>query len=177
MSPYVNNLYIMNEMNENLHKNKDFNKKESILGLVVYSPVVYLMVFLVSFLFHLAYPAEIINEDTLLPFGIFFMILAPVLIIWSQKSIKKFIEIELKGEGARSFALGPYKFSRNPTYIALTLLTFGFSLVANSLPMLFGAIVAFYIVNMAIVRREEELMHKKYGDDYASYKTKVRPWI
>lgn len=172
------NIIFIPYMNDNLqNKNKEFDKKESILGLVVYSPVVYMMVFLVSFLFHLAYPAEIINGDALLPFGIFFMILAPVLIIWSQKSIKKFIENEIKGEGARDFTLGPYKFSRNPTYVALTILTLGFSLVANSLPMLFGTIVAFYIVNMAIVRREEELMHKKYGNDYVNYKTKVRPWV
>ena len=107
----------------------------------------------------------------------FLFFLAPLIIVWSQKSIKSFVANEQSGKGERKFSYGPYRWSRNPTYVALALLTLGFALIANSLPMLLGTIIAFYIVNIAIVRREEKLLHKKYGDDYEKYKAKVRPWI
>ncbi|MEK7115384.1 MAG: isoprenylcysteine carboxylmethyltransferase family protein [Patescibacteria group bacterium] len=164
-----------------MEEKKEISKKsplsESILGLVVYSPVVYLVIFLLSFFVHLRYPITIIKDGGLLPFGLLFIFLAPLIIVWSQKSIKSFVANEQSGKGERKFSYGPYRWSRNPTYVALALLTLGFALIANSLPMLLGTIIAFYIVNIAIVRREEKLLHKKYGDDYEKYKAKVRPWI
>ena len=96
-----------------------------------------------------------------MPFGLLFIFLAPLIIVWSQKSIKSFVANEQSGKGERKFSYGPYRWSRNPTYVALALLTLGFALIANSLPMLLGTIIAFYIVNIAIVRREEKLLHKK----------------
>src|SRR5258706_4192106 len=130
--------------------------KDSLLGLTVYSPVVYLSVFLVSFLVNIKFPILIAKSEMLLPLGLLLLIASTILIIWSQKSLTKFRINEKDPSTGRTFHFGPYRFSRNPTYLGLTLLTFGFSLIMNSLVMLIGAIFAFYIVNILIVRREEE---------------------
>ncbi|MBX4216258.1 isoprenylcysteine carboxylmethyltransferase family protein, partial [Candidatus Parcubacteria bacterium] len=68
-------------------------------------------------------------------------------------------------------------FTRNPTYVGLTLLTFGFALVLNSWPVLVGALLSLYVVGTGIVRKEEALMEKKYGAHYVEYKKKVRAWF
>ncbi|MBX4215525.1 isoprenylcysteine carboxylmethyltransferase family protein [Candidatus Parcubacteria bacterium] len=150
------------------------NRSESILGLVVYSPVVYLVIFIFSYFIHLRYPIAIIRTDLLLPLGLLLIFIAPLLIVWAQRELSSFRR-ELAG-GPR-FHRGPYRFSRNPTYLGLALLTFGFSCVVNSLPLLLGSLVAFIAVNLFIVPKEEELMHKKYGDHYAQYRSKVRRWL
>ncbi|MDP3958305.1 MAG: methyltransferase [bacterium] len=153
------------------------DRSESILGLVVYSPVIYLVVFLVSFGLHLLYPIKIAESKILLPVGVFLLAAAPLLILWSQRALSRFRKREAAGEGERSFALGPYRFTRNPTYVGLSLLTLGFALVMNSLLVLLGVLVSFHIVHLGIVKREERLLAKKYGEDYERYRSKVRPWL
>ncbi|MEK7558636.1 MAG: isoprenylcysteine carboxylmethyltransferase family protein [Patescibacteria group bacterium] len=158
-------------------KNKSAYPEDSLLGLTVYSPVVHLFVFLISFLLNIKFPIQIAKNEMLLPVGLFLLFLSPVLIIWAQKSIAKFRINEKDPSTARTFRFGPYRFSRNPTYLGLALLTLGFSLVMNSLLMLLGTIIAFHIVSIFIVRREEALLHKKYGDDYVKYKENVHTWL
>jgi len=113
----------------------------------------------------------------LLPVGFLLLLLSPALIFWAQKSITKFRANEKDPSTARIFRFGPYRFSRNPTYLGLALLTLGFSLVMNSLLMLLGTIIAFHIVSIFIVKREEVLLYKKYGDDYIKYKDDVHTWL
>ena len=159
------------------NKTEPVNKKESILGLVVYSPVIYLLIFLMSFVAHIYYPVGLPGEKILMPIGLLLIFFSPALILWSQYSIKKFVEREQKKEGDRVFYIGPYKYTRNPTYLGLALLTLGFSFISSSFLMLIGTIISFHVVNFTVVKKEEELMHKKYGEEYSSYKSQVRPWF
>ncbi|MEK7581885.1 MAG: isoprenylcysteine carboxylmethyltransferase family protein [Patescibacteria group bacterium] len=163
--------------NDFQNKTKDVNKEESILGLVVYSPIIYFLIFLVGFIAHFYYPIALPWGNYLFPIGVVLIFLAPLLIIWSQLSIKKFIENERAKKSEPLLNVGPYKYSRNPIYLSLALLTLGFSFISSSLLMLVSTIVSFLIVNIVILKREEKLMHKKYGDEYISYKSRVRPWI
>lgn len=163
-------------MEEAKKEAKKIDPNESMLGLVVYSPVVFLFIFLASFAVHLLVPARIGNPELLTPPGLFLMGIAPVIILWSQRALSVFRARERSG-AAREFKLGPYQFTRNPTYVGLTLLTLGFALVLNSWPVLLGALLSFHIVSVAIVRREEALLEKKYGELYDDYRKKVRKWF
>jgi len=156
-----------------MEKRNEKGEFDRLLGLVVYSPVVHLVIFIVSYFVHLAYPIEIVRSSLLLPIGLLLIFVAPILIAWSQSAVEA-IRREL---GAPQLRRGPYRFSRNPTYGGLALLTFGFSFIVNSLPLLIGSILAFIVVNAFIVPREERLMHEKYGEEYAVYRSKVRRWL
>src|SRR3989344_4987725 len=158
-------------------KNKLAYPKDSLLGLTVYSPVVHLFVFLISFLLNIKFPIQIVKSEMLLPVGFLLLLLSPALIFWAQKSITKFRANEKDPATARIFRFGPYRFTRKPTYFGLARLTLGFSLVMNSLLMLLGTIIAFHIVSIFIVKREEVLLYKKYGDDYIKYKDDVHTWL
>jgi protein-S-isoprenylcysteine O-methyltransferase Ste14 len=72
---------------------------------------------------------------------------------------------------------GPYRFSRNPIYIALTTLSAGIALWANSWWMLALLIPTFVILNIGVVDREERYLAAKFGDEYLSYKARVRRWL
>lgn len=72
---------------------------------------------------------------------------------------------------------GPYRFSRNPIYIALTTLSAGIALWANSWWMLALLIPTFVIMNIGVVDREERYLAAKFGDEYLSYKARVRRWL
>lgn len=122
-------------------KFEEVKKEESILGLVVYSPVIYLLIFLIGFAVHAYYPVPLPGSSILFPIGMALLFIGPIFIIWSQRSIKKFIAREREGKEERVFRIGPYRYSRNPTYLGLALLTLGFSFVASSLFMLRKSVV------------------------------------
>ncbi len=72
---------------------------------------------------------------------------------------------------------GFYRFSRNPMYMGMLLIVFGYAIsktyLLGFLPVLFFLL---YITRFQI-KPEEEAMIKLFGDDYRSYMTKVRRWI
>ena len=72
---------------------------------------------------------------------------------------------------------GPYRFSRNPIYISLTLVYCSISLVANALwPMLMLPIVLI-LIDRGVIAREERYLEDKFGEEYMQYKARVRRWI
>ena len=72
---------------------------------------------------------------------------------------------------------GPYRFSRNPMYIGLTLLYTGLMTFFRLpwglvlLPLVILLITAWVIVP------EEKYLEGKFGEEYSNYKTVVRRWI
>ena len=72
---------------------------------------------------------------------------------------------------------GPYRLSRNPIYVALTALSAGVALWANSYWMLGLLIPTFLIMNIGVIDREERYLAAKFGDEYLAYKARVRRWL
>lgn len=72
---------------------------------------------------------------------------------------------------------GPYRFTRNPIYLSLTLLYGGISLLANALwPMLMLPIVLI-IIDRGVIAREEGYLEHKFGEEYTQYKARAHRWI
>ena len=72
---------------------------------------------------------------------------------------------------------GPFRFTRNPLYLSLTLLYGGIALFVN-LPwaILFLPIVLL-IIRRGVIDREERYLEQKFGEDYLRYKRSVRRWL
>jgi len=72
---------------------------------------------------------------------------------------------------------GPFRVTRNPLYLSLTLLYAGIALMVNSLwaiVLLPGALI---VIRYGVINREERYLERKFGEQYLSYKAKVRRWI
>ncbi len=72
---------------------------------------------------------------------------------------------------------GPYRYSRNPLYMACTIIYLGITLSIGSLWLLVILIPALAVVRYRIVRREEEYLESRFGDNYRAYKAQVNRWI
>jgi protein-S-isoprenylcysteine O-methyltransferase Ste14 len=71
---------------------------------------------------------------------------------------------------------GPYAYSRNPMYIAWTLLYVGIALVANAAwPLLLLPVVL--LVTHIVVLGEERSLEGRFGTAYRSYETSVRRYL
>lgn len=72
---------------------------------------------------------------------------------------------------------GPFAYSRNPLYSALTLIYCGVALAArSSLP--FAVLPSIlWLVNVGVIEREERYLERKFEDRYRDYRRRVPRWI
>jgi protein-S-isoprenylcysteine O-methyltransferase Ste14 len=72
---------------------------------------------------------------------------------------------------------GPYRRSRNPIYLAFTLLQLGVGLWQNSAWVLGLLVPALVLVSWGTIAREERYLEEKFGDEYRLYKADVPRWL
>ncbi len=72
---------------------------------------------------------------------------------------------------------GPFRFTRNPLYVAAIGVYLGVTLWVNSLVMLVLIIPMTLVLHWGIVLREERYLSAKFRDGYEAYRTRVRRWL
>jgi len=72
---------------------------------------------------------------------------------------------------------GPFRFSRNPIYLAFFGLQLGTALWIGSIWMVATLIPAAAVVSRVVVAREERYLENRFGAQYASYRDSVRRWL
>ena len=72
---------------------------------------------------------------------------------------------------------GLYRFSRNPSYVALVLLFTGLGVVLSNVWVLIWLVPATAIVDRFVIPEEERRLELAFGDQYRAYKSQVRRWL
>ena len=72
---------------------------------------------------------------------------------------------------------GPFKFTRNPLYLSLTLFYAGVATLVNALWAMLLLPIVLFVVNREVIEREERYLERKFGEQYMKYKGRVRRWI
>lgn len=72
---------------------------------------------------------------------------------------------------------GPFSFTRNPLYLAGTMLVLGIGLVSGIAWFLLLAIVAAFAVQKLAIEQEERHLQARFGDRYIDYAARVRRWV
>jgi protein-S-isoprenylcysteine O-methyltransferase Ste14 len=72
---------------------------------------------------------------------------------------------------------GPYRFSRNPIYLAFILLVLGLFVWLNTLWLLVTLVPAVGIIAVVVIPREERFLERNFNGQYSGYKAQVRRWL
>lgn len=72
---------------------------------------------------------------------------------------------------------GPFRFSRNPIYIALLCVLTGLAFFTASLGIALSIALLFLLLDRGVVRAEERYLTGKFGEEYLAYRRRVRRWI
>ena len=72
---------------------------------------------------------------------------------------------------------GPYRVSRNPIYLAFSLLHLGLACWFDSWWLLATLVASFTLAAAVVVRREERYLEQRFGRTYLDYKASVRRWL
>lgn len=72
---------------------------------------------------------------------------------------------------------GPFRFSRNPMYLGITLMLVGIAIMLGTAPMFVSAALFFAVMNFTFIPFEEEKMGRQFGDAFTGYTQRVRRWL
>jgi protein-S-isoprenylcysteine O-methyltransferase Ste14 len=71
----------------------------------------------------------------------------------------------------------PYSFSRNPIYLGLILMYCGGAFLLSSLWPLVLLPAVIWVLQVGVIRREEEYLARIFGDVYEEYRARVGRWL
>ena len=72
---------------------------------------------------------------------------------------------------------GPYRFTRNPMYLGLVIVTLGIAVWVGAWPMFIAPIAVFATANWVHIPFEEDKMRRQFGVTYDGYVRRVRRWV
>jgi protein-S-isoprenylcysteine O-methyltransferase Ste14 len=72
---------------------------------------------------------------------------------------------------------GLYKFTRNPMYLGMTLMLLSIAFFVGTLPMFVVPVAFFCLIHFVFIPFEEAKMSRQFGEQYSSYKMRVRRWL
>ena len=72
---------------------------------------------------------------------------------------------------------GPYRFTRNPLYLGLTLMYGGISALANALWAALLLPFVLVVMRRGVIEREERYLEGIFGEEYVRYKARVGRWL
>jgi protein-S-isoprenylcysteine O-methyltransferase Ste14 len=72
---------------------------------------------------------------------------------------------------------GPFRFTRNPMYLGLMIVTLGIAFWVGAWPMFLAPVATFATTNCVFVPFEEAKMRNQFGEAFDAYAGKVRRWI
>ena len=82
------------------------------------------------------------------------------------------------GETSTTFVMwGPYRFTRNPMYVGLSVAYVGEAVILHQLIpiVLLPAVIAY--LNQIVIPIEEKCLQDAFGSEYARYRNRVRRWL
>ena len=71
---------------------------------------------------------------------------------------------------------GPFRYSRNPGYLSLTIYA-GIAILRNALWAILLLPLLLLVTQRELIEREERYLQRTFGEEYLAYKRRVRRWV
>ena len=72
---------------------------------------------------------------------------------------------------------GPYRLTRNPGYLGMTLVCAGIAVLTGALWVFVALVPAVILIDRGVIKREERYLEAKFGEEYRRYTTRTRRWL
>jgi protein-S-isoprenylcysteine O-methyltransferase Ste14 len=141
-------------------------------------PFVYLSSIALGLLIDYAWPARFVPPSVGTPFGATLTLLAVGLFVTAVRTFRA-AGTPVPGNRPTTAIVrtGPYRFSRNPIYLAFSLFQLGLAIWVNSLGLLITLIPAVALMAFVVIPREERYLEARFPSEYSSYRAEVRRWL
>jgi len=147
-------------------------------GVIAFPPLIWLVNAVISVLLHLFVRLPIMKYSFCLVCAIVLIILAPTLALSALRTMKAAgTNVHPSKPTLTIVRSGPFRFTRNPMYLALCLVQIALGFFLNDWITLLFVVPLALISHYGVVLREERYLTAKFGEPYLQYKRGVRRWI
>lgn len=145
---------------------------------ITFPPVIFAAFFAIGYVTDLAFPVELGHSQILTAVGSLLIVASVSLVAWAlSRFIRAKTHVDVRQPATTVVTDGPYRLSRNPMYLAASMLYAG-SAVILALPWTVLLLIPCLItLHHGVIAREERYLERKFGDTYRDYKSRVRRWI
>ncbi len=156
-------------MTENSHKHAN---------VIAPPPLIYAVSLLIGLLLHWIYPRSFLSRTVGRIVGPLLMATGFLIGLAAALTMRR-AHTSLRPDTPTTAIVdtGPFRYTRNPIYLAFTLMYTGIACFVNALwPILILPFVL-VVVQRGVIEREEQYLTHKFGAVYTEYKTQVRRWL
>jgi protein-S-isoprenylcysteine O-methyltransferase Ste14 len=133
---------------------------------------------IISVLLHFIFPIKQIINTPFNYAGIVLILIGIILNILADKIFKdQKTTVKPDQKPTSLIDYGPFRISRNPMYLGMTLFLIGTGIFLGSIISFVGAIFFIAAMEILFIPDEEKLMSEAFGEEFENYKNKVRRWI
>lgn len=148
---------------------------------IPWPPLIYLVALAFGTLAFIVYPVAWIGEplsDILFATGCLLVLVTVAIYISALRALRRGKTTVSPVRAADHLVTnGAFSFSRNPLYLANTILLVGIGLVAGSIWFLILAVLASFATSKLAIEPEERHLKAKFGKRYLDYAKRVRRWV
>jgi protein-S-isoprenylcysteine O-methyltransferase Ste14 len=145
---------------------------------IVLPPLVYGAAFIMGLLLHLVFPLHILPTTLARGIGVVCVLVSLPLALATLRVLSRaHTPVDPMKPTTALVTAGPFRYSRNPIYLALTLLYLGVAFLVNALWILLLVVPVLLVIRYGVIAREEAYLTRKFGDVYHQYTAQVRRWL
>ena len=159
-------------------EDKTMEVKRSHADVRIHPPVLTLIFFVFAFAMEWMFPFSLELPQFMKVFG---AVLVFAGLTFAFLGVREFARahttLDPHGSVSALVTSGVYRFSRNPIYVGFVCALIGIPLAVGTV---WGAAFSPMLVwglNTLVIQHEEAYLEKKFGDEYARYKSRVRRWV
>jgi protein-S-isoprenylcysteine O-methyltransferase Ste14 len=147
-------------------------------GIRVPPPLIYVVPLLVGLMLDKRRHLPFLPRAVARGLGVSLLGAGTVLNAWFLRTIRKTdVPIRTDRPVPRLTTGGPFRYSRNPSYLALAMIYSGIATLRNSLWAMLLLVPTLLVMQREVIGREERYLERAFGEEYLAYKGRVRRWI
>jgi protein-S-isoprenylcysteine O-methyltransferase Ste14 len=145
---------------------------------VAFAPLLALGTIVVGIGAHVFRPFPVLTGLPLPTIGKWLVIAAGCLVIAARaQMLKAGTTMNPNGTTTALVTGGPYRFTRNPMYLALCLVSLGIGFLLRDLTPIILTLVLAVLLHFGVIRREERFLERRFGEAYSAYRERVHRWL
>ncbi len=147
-------------------------------GVVAPPPLIYAAPLLLGLLLRRAFPVPFLPRGATRILGLPLLGGGAALMGWFFRTMRRAeTPIDPREPVSRIVTDGPFRYTRNPAYLAMTMIFAGASCLANALPAILLLPATLLAIQRGVIEREERYLEREFGEEYLRYKARVRRWV
>lgn len=147
-------------------------------GVIAPPPLIYLAGVVIGLLLPRPIPGPILPAGLAGSLGAVLIATAVGVSLWGVREMRRAgTAVNPRVPTTSLVTTGPFRLSRNPLYVSLTLCYLGIAIAAQSVWALALLPVVLAVMHYGVIHREERYLEGRFGAEYARYRARVRRWM